>query len=76
MGRIRKWINRDDGKWFRVGNDNLNLLETIGGLLMVFGFALVCLNRGRISDIPTWFLLLIFMAAIVIWAYGSIIKKN
>ncbi len=34
-GRLRRWINRDDGRWYRVGNRNLRWYQVLGCLLYI-----------------------------------------
>jgi hypothetical protein len=74
MRRFREWINRDDGRWFRVGNGNLNRLETIGALLMILGVVLVSLNRKQMFEVPAWALILIFLASAIAMYRGMAIK--
>ena len=38
--RLRTWINRDDGKYYRVGNKNLAWYEVVGNLLFVLALGL------------------------------------
>ncbi len=48
MGRwskLRAWINRDDGQFYRVGNTSLGLLSIIGGLAIVASLVLSQLHR-------------------------------
>lgn len=40
LGRIRRWVNRDDGKLLQVGNTNLGWAEIVGMLLATGGLLL------------------------------------
>ncbi len=75
MGRFRKWINRDDGKYYRVGNRSLHLLEIIGMLLMVLGLLLLQIRHKQINAIPIWMLIHVFVAAALL-ATGAWSWKN
>jgi hypothetical protein len=33
--KLRKWINRDDGRYYRAGNRHVGVVETVGLLLFV-----------------------------------------
>ena len=70
MGRLpklRAWINRDNGRFYRVGNTSLGPLSIIGGLAIVASLVLsqlhshVGLHRGwaivvGIVGLVVWFL--------------------
>jgi hypothetical protein len=40
LARLRQWIDRDDGKYYQVGNGPIIGLETIGLLVFVAAIAL------------------------------------
>lgn len=54
MNKLRQWINRDDGRWFQIGNENLNTLQIIGYVFMVLGFLLFAVRQHLSPNIPTW----------------------
>lgn len=54
MNKLRQWINRDDGRWFQIGNENLNTLQIIGYVFMVLGFLLFAVRQHLFPNIPTW----------------------
>jgi len=35
LSKIRKWVNRDDGRLFRVGNERVSVCALIGVLILV-----------------------------------------
>jgi hypothetical protein len=45
LSRFRQWINRDDGRLYRVGNGPVNVLEIAGTLLFVAALILSELHR-------------------------------
>ena len=48
LAKVRQWANRDDGKYYRVGNRSLNWLEVIGALLLLGSlvFSQICTTLG------------------------------
>lgn len=76
MGRIRDWINRDDGKWFQVGNESLNLFETIGGFVMIIGLTLVPLKQKVMSEIPTWSIIVVLLVSFIFMYIGIYLKDK
>lgn len=40
---LRRWINRDDGRFYRIGNDTIKPWATAGGLAIIAAFALLVL---------------------------------
>ena len=49
--KFREWANRDDGRHFRVGNQNIGILTTSGALVWMAGFILFLLQeKGLISQ--------------------------
>lgn len=38
---LRRWINRDDGRFYRIGNEPINPRSTAGGLAILAAFALL-----------------------------------
>jgi len=76
MGRIRDWINRGDGKWFQVGNESLNLFETIGGFVMIIGLISVPLKQKVMSEIPTWSIIVVFLVSFIFMYIGIYLKDK
>ena len=56
-GRFRRWINRDDGLWYRVGNENIRWYQVLGCLLFIGALAWLQLVQ-RIEPVlhqwPAW----------------------
>ena len=44
--RLRKWANRDDGKYYRIGNYDLNWKETVGWLLIILACIIYLLHQN------------------------------
>ena len=40
LTKLRKWINRDDGKFFRIGNEPIRISAPIGVLVLVVALVL------------------------------------
>ena len=40
LSKLRKWINRDDGKFLRVGNEPIRMSALIGVLVLVLSLGL------------------------------------
>jgi hypothetical protein len=49
-GKIRKWINRDDGRHFQVGNYNLNGIEILGWILIITCFVGLALTQHTLNQ--------------------------
>lgn len=75
MNKLRRWINRDDGKHYQVGNENLNYLELVGGILMISGLLSLPIKKQHLFDIPNWVVYSIFVCAFILWWLGTS-KKN
>jgi hypothetical protein len=74
MNKLRKWINRDDGKYYQVGNDDLNYLEILGGVLTICGLLLLVFMQKTDLDIPRWAVFATFAASLGLWWLGSFLK--
>jgi hypothetical protein len=62
MSRFRRWINRDDGKWFRIGNESVPWSHALGVLLLISGVLSFPLNRELRStalNITGWILVVV-----------------
>ena len=40
FARLRQWVNRDNGRFYRVGNRRLGVIEVVGLLLFVVALVL------------------------------------
>ncbi len=76
MNKLRKWINRDDGKYYRVGNENLSFLQILGGILMICGFLLMACQQKASIEIPQWVILVTFALAAFLWWSGDCSKQR
>jgi len=54
MNKLRKWINRDNGKHYQIGNLNLCYLEILGYLLLISTFIVTALIKKELVSIPLW----------------------
>lgn len=48
MGRLAKfraWLNRDDGRFYQIGNESIGVLTTMGGLSIVASLVLWQVHR-------------------------------
>jgi hypothetical protein len=52
-GAIRKRLNGNDGRWFRINNDILRWYQVVGGLGLVAGILLLKFNTLGIVG-PRW----------------------
>jgi len=74
MNTFRKWINRDDGKYYQVGNESLNFLEILGGMLMICGFLLMVGMQKTDLEIPIWTVFTTFALSVGLWGLGNFKK--
>ena len=51
--KFRQWINRDNGRFYRVGNRRLGVVETVGLLLVVVAIGLWQLH-AKAGVSPAW----------------------
>jgi hypothetical protein len=75
MNEFRKWINRDDGKYCQVGNENLNCVEVFGYTLLICSFLVVVINKNELVHVPKWMTITVATTAIVLMWWGNY-KKN
>lgn len=71
--RIRTWINRDDGRYFRVGNKSLDWHEVTGYLLLVLSlglFGIPTLEGELVRRLAT----ATFVLAIVLLIGGAVME--
>lgn len=72
MGRwpkLRAWMNRDDGRFYRVGNTSLGPLSIIGGLAIVASLILSQLHRH--ADLHLAWPIVVGIIGVVLWFLGG-----
>lgn len=69
-GRLRTWINCDDGKVYRVGNRNLSLLEILGYLLCAISLVIYVLH-DKAGFNAAWIGWVLFGAGITMAILGN-----
>ena len=74
--KIRKAINRDDGKWFQVGNYNLSGLEIIGGIFMIACFIGLALAQHTLDQLHKYMSIGIGIIGIILYGYGNFKNKK
>ncbi len=70
---IRKWVNRDDGKWLRVGNYDLNLLEIIGWFIFIGGILPLGIKSLAPFKLYGWILTIL---GLIVAFFGNLKNKN
>lgn len=55
--KVRQWVNRDDGRFYRAGNRRVGFVEAVGLLLFIAGLLLWQVHTQ--------------LGASVIWSYAS-----
>lgn len=73
LRNIRKWINRDDGNLFAVGNYNLNAFEIIGYLVGLPGLVILAVKALAEFKPYGWFL---SISGFIFFIYGTIKNPN
>ena len=76
MNKFRQWINKDDGRWFQVGNEDLNYLQIIGCGFMVLGLLLFPVRQHLFPEIPKWIHISVFIVYIAFYVAGETIRKT
>lgn len=72
MGRwskLRAWMNRDDGRFYRVGNTSLGPLSIIGGLAVIASLILSQLLRH--ADLHVAWPIAVGLVGVVLWLLGG-----
>ena len=60
INKIRRFINKDDGKYYKIGNKNLNCVEIIGYFILIVGFlAYVLHDKAGVGHFSIYISLLI-----------------
>ncbi len=75
MNKLREWINRDDGKFYQIGNENLNVIEIIGYFLLVLSLVLYGLHQKAGLE-ATWIGWVSFLVGVVMVFYGGLKKEG
>jgi hypothetical protein len=70
---IRKWINRDDGKWLRVGNYDLNFIEIIGYLIFIAGIMPLGIRRLAPFKLYGW---VVTILGLILAFLGNLKNRN
>ena len=70
---IRDWINRDNGKIFRVGNQNMNYFEVSGYLIAIIGLPLS--NVKSMAELK-WLGWLLIVTGIFLAFFGNWKKRR
>ena len=71
---IRAWINRDDGRLYQVGNENLNAFEIIGYFLLIIAL-MVSLLHDKAGLESTWIGWVALFAGLGLAFYGTFKKE-
>jgi hypothetical protein len=72
MGRwpkLRAWMNRDDGRFYRVGNASLGLVSITGGLAIVASLVLSQLHRH--ADLHVAWPIVVGIVGVALWLIGG-----
>ena len=70
QSKFRQWINRDDGKHFQVGNQDIGALTIAGALIWICGLLLFQLQSKDL--IPAGWALATAIVGFVIFAFGFV----
>ena len=69
LSKLRAWINRDDGRFYQVGNTSIGPLSIIGGLAIVVSLILSQLHRH--ADLHGAWPIVVGIVGIVLWFLGG-----
>ena len=69
--KIRKWINRDDGRCFQVGNYDLNGSEIVGMMLGVACLVGLALAKYTLDSRHQYISIGLGIIGLVVYAWGS-----
>jgi hypothetical protein len=70
LSRLRTWINRDDGRFYRAGNTAIGPLSIIGGLALVTSLILSQLHRH--VDLHVGWAIGVGIVGLVSWCLGGV----
>ena len=63
------------GSTIKIGNENLNYLEVIGGVLMICSFLLMAIRQKNFVEFPWWATFATLTTALALFLLGNY-KKN
>jgi len=69
LSKLRAWINRDDGRFYRVGNSSLGALSIVGGLAITASLILSQLHRH--VGLPVAWPIATGIVGVVLWFLGA-----
>lgn len=70
LSKLRAWINRDDGRFYQVGNRSIGPLSIMGGLSFVTALILSQLHRHL--DLHVGWAIGVGIAGLVLWCLSGI----
>lgn len=70
-GKVRAWINRDDGKFYRAGNRNLNLIEIMCYLFLIASMIVYQLHN-KTGFSKTWIGWLSLTLGVILLTWSNI----
>ncbi len=76
MNSFRKWVNKDNGRWVQIGNEDLNYLQVIGYGCMLVGFLLLPIRQYLFPSIPVWIPIAAWIASPIFIAMGERKKRK
>jgi hypothetical protein len=75
LSKIQSWINRDDGKFYKIGNENLNVFEIFGYLLLIAALITKLLHDKAGLD-ATWIGWVCLIMGAILAFYGAMKKQR
>ena len=72
---FRNWLNKNDGRYFQVDNQELNLFEVTGHLLTIFSLMYYFLHK-KVGVDQDWIGLTLLVIGLVMGIYGALFKNN
>ena len=73
--KFRVWLNKNDGKYYQVDNQNLNIYEVTGYLSLIFALV-IYLFHDKAGFQPTWLGWLCFIIGCTTLFIGIIKRIN
>jgi hypothetical protein len=53
LSRLRKWANRDDGRFYQIGNESIDVL-TVVGVLVLIGALILWQLHSQVGISSVW----------------------
>ncbi|WP_299873046.1 hypothetical protein [uncultured Cocleimonas sp.] len=75
LKKFRTWINKNDGSYFQVDNQNFNLWQVTGFLLVISAF-IVYLLHDKMGFSSTWLGWVFLLAGFILLFIGHTRKPN